>query len=94
MLHRQVGMNVQPERVPYQYKTFQLPQTIEASAKDRSTAVAEMVQRVINDHAQHGWEYFRADSFAVTTAPGCLGALFGAKQEYATYSVLVFRKPQ
>lgn len=76
----------------YQYKTFQLPQTIEASAKDRSSAVAEMVQRAITDHTQGGWEYYRADTFAVTTAPGCLAALFGAKHEYANYSVLVFRK--
>ena len=76
----------------YEYKTYQLPQTIEASLKDRTTAVAELVQRVITDHAKDGWEYYRADNFAVSTPPGCLGALFGQKHEYISYSVLVFRK--
>ncbi|ANE44300.1 hypothetical protein [Deinococcus puniceus] len=76
----------------YEYKTYQLPQNIEASAKDRNTAVAEMVQQVITAQSQGGFEYFRADSFSVSTPPGCLSALFGAKHEYVTYSVLVFRK--
>lgn len=78
----------------YIYKTHQLPQNVEASAKDRNTAVAEMVQRVIDAHAQDGWEYYRADNFTVTTPPGCLSALLGRKTEYASYSVLIFRKLQ
>ena len=79
--------------MPYNYKTYQLPQTISASAKDKDTAVADMVARVINDHNKDGWEYYRADSFGVAVAPGCIGSLFGAKHEYINYSVLVFRRP-
>lgn len=76
----------------YQYATYQLPQTVEANVKDRSTAVADMVLRVIADYAKQGWEYYRADNFTVSTPPGCLGALLGQKHEYVSYSVLVFRR--
>jgi hypothetical protein len=77
----------------YQYKMIQLPRNIAVKAKEkRGQEAAIYLQGVADEQAQQGWEFYRIDTFGVVTQPGCLAALFGAKETYINYYVATFRK--
>jgi hypothetical protein len=59
---------------------------------DPAATAAGYVERVINEHAQEGWEFYRADTISVTVPPGCLGQLLGQKETIIFYNILTFRK--
>lgn len=78
----------------YEYKMVQIPRTIQVTAKTQETALANLMQELVNRHAVGGWEFYRVDSLSVMVPPGCLGALGGARETYTQYSVVCFRKPR
>lgn len=78
----------------YQYKMVQIPPNIEVQAKNhRGNEAAAYMENVVNIYAADGWEFYRVDTVGVNLKPGCLGALFGNRDNISTYYVISFRKP-
>jgi len=82
----------------WKYKVVAVPRDVAVmrklfSAKDPGDTAAGYVEQIINQHAQEGWEFFRADTISVTESPGCLGQLLGQKETITFYNLLTFRKP-
>jgi len=77
----------------YQYKMVQSPRTFVTTAKNRDTLAADYLESLANEYAARGWEFYAVNDMQTVTPPGCLAALFGAKEVYISYSVVVFRKP-
>ncbi len=79
------------------YKVIAIPRDIGImrkmfSAKLPEEIAAGYIEQIINDMAQHGWEYYRADECTIVERPGCFGMIFGRKEEAYTYNMLVFRR--
>ncbi|QDT47220.1 hypothetical protein Pan258_12510 [Symmachiella dynata] len=83
-----------PESVagPYIYKMVQIHLNLEV-AGERGGEAAHHMQTAVNEWAERGWEFFRADSFNVVQAPGCLAIFGGVKEQVSRYYVLTFRRP-
>lgn len=78
----------------YTYKMVQIPPNIEVAAKThKGSEAAYYLERVVNQYAEEGWEFQRIDSIGVKTTPGCLGGLFGQKDDFSQYHVITFRRP-
>lgn len=54
--------------------------------------VSAQLQAVINQHANQGWEFHTLNDVNIEVTPGCLSALFGAKNAYVSYDQVIFRK--
>ena len=81
----------------WEYKVVAIPHDIAVMRKlfsvpDPVATAAGYVERVINEHAQQGWEFFHADTISVTVPPGCLGQLLGQKETTIFYNILTFRR--
>ena len=77
----------------YDYKMIQIPPNISVQVKaHKGNEAAAYLQSIVNEQAQHGWEFQRIDSFGVNVQPGCFDALFGKKAEISTYHVITFRR--
>lgn len=78
----------------YTYKMVQIPPDLLIKDKrNKHTIAAEYLQNTVNQYAYEGWEFQRVDSIGVGVKPGCLAALFGAKENYQYFYVITFRKP-
>jgi hypothetical protein len=72
---------------------IQVPPNIAIAEKgQKGTEAANYLERIVNDMARKGWEFYRIDTIGVQVNPGCLGALTGKKQELIDYYVISFRK--
>jgi hypothetical protein len=79
----------------YQYLMVQVPSNLGVkSSSYQGNEAAQFLQNVVNHHAAQGWEFYRVDKLGIVTTPGCLAALFGAKQLQMEFSVVTFRRPQ
>jgi hypothetical protein len=70
-----------------------VPFVAKISQKDTTASVAEQLQTVINECANHGWEYVRLENVETHVAPenGCFG--FGSKPGYSTsFKMVVFKQ--
>jgi hypothetical protein len=77
----------------FQYMMQQIPPNIVVKQKEhRGNEAAFYLQHIANEHAAQGWEFYRVDTIGVVTTPGCLAALFGAKQMTIEYYVITFRR--
>lgn len=77
----------------YQYKTVSVAQQLVCKrGLDLGETLAEYIQEQIEDMAEEGWEYYRADTFQVAETPGCLYSIFGGSVKAANFNVLIFRK--
>ena len=76
----------------YEYKMIQLPQSL-VLQRDTGTEFAAYLQKLTNDMASKGWEFYRMDTVTVHTQPGCLAALTGAKQTTTQYNIATYRQP-
>jgi len=73
---------------------LQIPPSISVRAKDvTGTEAAQYLQALASEQAAEGWDFYRVDSIGVVTNPGCLAALFGARQSLIEYFVVTFRRP-
>lgn len=77
----------------YQYRAVQLPQNIQVTPQNRDTAAASLIEKVINNYAESGWEFYRIDTVNTVEPPGCLAGLFGAPSTHRPLNVVIFRKP-
>jgi len=79
----------------YEYKMVQVPPNIEVQAKNqKGNEAAAYLDKIVNSHAQDGWEFYRVDAIGVNVKPGCLAGLLGQKSALTTYYVVSFRKKQ
>ena len=77
----------------YEYKMIQIPPNIAVAEKGyKGTEAAHYLEKVVNEMARKGWEFYRTDSIGVQVNPGCLGMILGRKQELMDYYVISFRK--
>lgn len=82
----------------YRYKMVQIPPNVAIQAKgllgkapSPASVAAEYLEKVVNDRAKEGWEFYRIDEIGIISTPGCLAGLFGAQQSVSTYYVVTFR---
>lgn len=52
----------------YKYEMVQLPPNIQINAStETGSEAANYLQRIVNDHAARGWEFFRVDLIGVSS---------------------------
>ena len=77
----------------YEYKMVQVPHDLAAKSGDVDRgAGANYMQKVVNEHAVDGWEFYRIDNLTVTENAGCLAGLFGNKGVMHSLNVVCFRR--
>jgi hypothetical protein len=77
----------------FEYHMVQIPPTIVVDHA-RGNEAALYLQRVVNEQAQRGWEFYRVNAFTVKQRPGCLLGLFsGVETSNFIYHVVTFRRP-
>ena len=85
----------------YRYEMVQLPPNIQINASSETgSEAADYLQRIVNERAGQGWDFFRVDSIGVSSQPGCVEALLykftagilGKKEEFFNYYVVTFRQ--
>lgn len=77
----------------YDYLTVQVPPTIVVRSKDLvGNEAAQFLQTLIDSHAASGWDFYRVDTLGVLEQPGCLAAIFGAREVLRHYFVVTFRR--
>lgn len=78
----------------YEYYVQAIPPEIAGDASgDPGQRAAKYLSDVINKRAGMGWEFYRVESLAVRTPPGCLGQFLGQSEDVSEYNLVVFRKP-
>jgi hypothetical protein len=53
--------------------------------------VATQLERVINQYAVNGWEFYELADVNIEVRPGCIAGLFGASAQYVRFDQLIFR---
>lgn len=76
----------------YIYETVQVPPSINVGKKDKGNEAGAYLREIINSKANDNWEFVSVENIGVSTSPGCLAALFGKKEEYTLYYVIIFRR--
>ena len=78
----------------FKYKMVQVPPNIAVQEKERKgSEAAAYLEKIVNQYAIQGWEFYRVDSVGVNVLPGCLGGLIGQSAKLETYYVITFRRP-
>lgn len=76
----------------YEYKMVQVPRDLATMKGQADGLAANMLQRIVDQHATGGWEFYRIDNLTITEKPGCFGALSGKKEEFNAVGVVCFRR--
>jgi len=77
----------------YQYKMTQVPTNfVITNANEANGIASEHFERLANDYARHGWEFYRIDTVNVFVQPGCLGLLLGRRSMNIPYCLVTFRR--
>lgn len=77
----------------YQYKMTQIPSNfVVQDSSGNSSVAADRLEKLANDYAKQGWEFYRIDTVNVSVKPGCWGGLLGRRAETAPYCIVTFRK--
>ena len=63
------------------------------SSKENVTTVSGQLQRMIDWHAQQGWEFYSIEKVGIEVRPGYLGALLGQSASYVNFDQVIFRRP-
>ena len=76
----------------YQYKMVQVPPTITIEAGTaQGNEAAVYLERVVNQYAEKGWEFYSVETIGVHEKPGCWASLWGAKEVFTSHYVITFR---
>lgn len=75
----------------YEYQMVQSSPTIFQDRKQENAA-AKWLERLANQHASNGWEFYRVDSMSVQIPTGCFGVTIGAGETH-TVMIVTFRRP-
>ena len=77
----------------FEYKMIQVPKDLSAGiGAVQQGAAQQYMQKLIDDAAAQGWEFYRIDSLTVTEKPGCLQALMGQKETFHSLNIVCFRR--
>jgi len=76
----------------YTYKTVPAPAMLNVTKKDQQEKAVRSYGDLINKECEGGWEFYSLESISTLVAPGCLGGLFGGKEQTTIFNMLVFRK--
>lgn len=81
------------------YKMIQIPPNVAVTARgmfERAPSTQEVaakyLEAVVNREAADGWDFMRIDQIGVSSSPGCLAGLFGAKESVELYYVITFKR--
>lgn len=75
----------------FEYMMLQMPPNIALSGGNvQGNEAAAYLQKIVNEQAFKGWEFYRVDVLGVQTPAGCLG---GGTPNLRQYYVVTFRKP-
>ena len=75
-----------------QYKCVPAPQNLVIDKRGDEEEAVRSFADIINLEANDGWNFHSMENIAVTQKPGCLAALFGAKDSTTYFNMLVFSK--
>lgn len=75
-----------------QYKCVPGPKNLMVNRVEDMDGAVVQFSDLINEHCRDGWDFFSLEEVSVTRQPGCLAAIFGAKEMTVTYNMLVFKK--
>jgi hypothetical protein len=82
-------LSTKEERVAYQYLV--VPFIGQSTGSVSASEVAKQMERVIEDHASRGWEFYQLSDVNIEVRPGCLAGLLGAPVQYVRFDQLIFR---
>lgn len=74
------------------YKTVPGPVGLRIGQKDSYEKAVKSYADIIEREAVGGWELECIQQIPVVREAGCLSALFGKKDEYVEFNMLVFKK--
>lgn len=74
----------------YQYKV--VPFIGQIKSNQSAVEVAKQLESAIAQNAAQGWEFCQLSDVNIQIQPGCLAGLLGAKESYARFDQLIFRK--
>ncbi|WP_244345609.1 hypothetical protein [Thermus thermophilus] len=83
--------------MPWEYKVYPLPRDFALPKRKDQTpeqAVSQAMERLLNEMAVEGWEYYRTETVNISELPGCLGSLLGQKEVTRSFNFIVFRRPR
>jgi hypothetical protein len=59
---------------------------------ENARTVSSQLQRLINQHAEQGWQFYSLEKVNIQTNPGCIGQLLGQSASYITFDQVIFRQ--
>mgnify|MGYP005815326331 CR=1 FL=1 len=74
------------------YKYRVMPFIGKIKSKGSAVEVSNQLEMLINEGAREGWEFDQLNNVNIQVAPGCLAGLFGAKETYMRFDMVVFKK--
>lgn len=75
------------------YKVVHFTPHLEAGVFSTTGApINEQIEGVIRQYASEGWEFVTYQTAHAQVKPGCLGGLFGAKEQTVFLDILIFSK--
>ena len=77
---------VKRHQVKFGLQTFTLK-------NDKGTEIAAYLEKLIQEMAGKGWEFYRIDTVGVLVPPGCLAAFAGMRATMTYYNIVAFRRP-
>jgi hypothetical protein len=81
--------------VKYEYLMVEIDTHTMAPRKNSDNAAANYLQKIVNQHSQQGWEFYRMDLFGVSYTPNwgtALSAISGSPDNGRVAYVITFRK--
>ena len=54
--------------------------------------VADQLEALIDEGVKEGWEFDQVSNVNIEVKPGCLSGLFGAKESYTRFDMVIFKK--
>lgn len=53
---------------------------------------ASYLEKIVNEYARQGWEFYRVDSIGIRDMPGLFARLFGQRPFDRIFYVITFRR--
>lgn len=75
-----------------QYKCVPGPKKLVVNSPNDMDQAVGLFADLINQHCVDGWDFFALEDIVVTSRPGCLAGLWGAKETTTLYNMLIFKR--
>lgn len=73
----------------YEYKVLSGQITVDYKKKETFEIALE---KMLNSMQEQGWEFFSPGTITEMVSPGCLGMLFGHKEQIIPHQTFIFRR--